>query len=79
MSSATSASSGLSITAPRVDAFLSEQEIFQLTGYRRRRLQLDQLVKLNIPHFVNARGRIVVPRDLISRKTLPSPELGAVR
>ena len=45
--------------------FLTEQELFELTGHRLRRLQIEQLKRMLIPFHINALGRPVVTRGAI--------------
>lgn len=45
--------------------FLNHDEIAMLTGRKIKRLQIQQLLKMNIPHFVNACGFPVVPKSVI--------------
>ncbi|NMG32305.1 DUF4224 domain-containing protein [Aromatoleum evansii] len=45
--------------------FLTEQEVFELTGRKVRRLQIEQLKRMLIPFHVNALGRPVVTRGAI--------------
>ncbi|MEY2689498.1 MAG: hypothetical protein RL375_3697 [Pseudomonadota bacterium] len=53
--------------------FLTAQEVAELTGIRtgkagksREQLQIAALVKMKIPHYVNAASRPVVVRAVIS-------------
>jgi len=45
--------------------FLTDQEIFELTGRRQRTKQISWLLKNGIKHFINGIGRPVVPRAII--------------
>lgn len=61
-----------------MSAFLSEQEKFELTGYRRPADQIRWLQRNRIPYYVQRAGRPVVRRDMA--EALPKgPELGMVR
>lgn len=42
--------------------FLTEQEVYALTGRKVRRLQIEQLRRMLIPFHINALGRPVVTR-----------------
>tara|TARA_R110002095_G_scaffold194000_1_gene172269 strand:- start:1852 stop:2070 length:219 start_codon:yes stop_codon:yes gene_type:complete len=43
--------------------FLSEGELFELTGVRRTSAQKRWLALFNVPFRVNARGRVIVLRS----------------
>lgn len=59
--------------------FLTGEELFTLTGYRRPKLQIEQLRRMGVPHWVNALDRPIVRRDFGStRETPTAAELGAV-
>lgn len=58
--------------------FLSEQDIRKLTGRVKRALQEEELKRQRIPYRFNAKGELVVRRNL-SEKPLPDFELGPVR
>jgi len=59
--------------------FLTDEELFVLTGYRRPKLQIEQLRRMGVPHWVNALGRPIVRRDFgAARETPAAAELGAV-
>jgi hypothetical protein len=45
--------------------FLTDQELFELTGRKLRRLQIEQLKRMLIPFHINALGRPVVTRRAI--------------
>lgn len=45
--------------------FLTERELFELTGRKLRRLQIEQLKRMLIPFHINALGRPVVTRGAI--------------
>lgn len=42
--------------------FLTEEEVYELTGRKVRRLQIEQLRRMLIPFHVNALGRPVITR-----------------
>jgi len=46
-------------------AFLTEDEVWTLTSKKWHALQVKELVRLGIPHWVNASGRPVVARSAI--------------
>jgi hypothetical protein len=58
--------------------YLSEADIRKLTGRVKRKLQVEYLQRERIPFRVNARGELVVRRNLVE-KPLPEFELGPVR
>lgn len=57
--------------------FLDDDELHRLTGYVRAAKQIEWLERHHIPYFVNAKGKIVVRRNL-KEKPLPDFELGPV-
>jgi len=58
--------------------FLTEEDLRRLTGYVRRAKQEEELRRQSIPYRKNARGELVVSRNLVE-KPLPEFELGPVR
>ena len=48
--------------------FLTPEELKQLTGYARPSNQARRLKKLGLRHWINARGRVVVPRSAVEGK-----------
>lgn len=62
-----------------MSAFLSEDELEQLTGYVKPSKQIAWLRKNAVPHFVNAAGRPVVQSDLMDKRPVPAFALGPVR
>lgn len=58
--------------------FLSEADLRKLTGRVKRKLQAEWLDREDIPYRYNARGELVVRRNL-TEKPLPDFELGPVR
>lgn len=58
--------------------FLDDDDLHRLTGYVRVHKQIEYLEKQRIPYRINAKGRLVVRRNL-SEKPLPDFELGPVR
>ena len=44
---------------------MTSEEIFELTAKKLKSLQIEQLRLMGIPHFVNAAGRPIVPRDAL--------------
>ncbi len=60
-----------------MSAFLDADDLQTLTGYKRPADQIRWLEEKSIPHFVNARGKPVVRRDM--NQAVTEPELGGVR
>lgn len=58
-------------------AFLTTQEVEQLTGYVKPSKQIQWLTRNRVPHYVNRFGRPVVNRSLSPHSA--RPELGTVR
>lgn len=61
-----------------MNAFLEDDEMVKLTGYKRPADQIRFLEARGIAHTVNSRRRPVVRRDL-SQPELATLELGPVR
>jgi len=59
-------------------AFLSDEDLKQLTGYKKPCKQIEQLRRMGIPHYINARRKPVVSRDL-NTQPVAKPRLGAVK
>lgn len=63
--------------------FLSEAEICDLTGYQQPKRQARWLAQNGIKAFINARGKVRVPRDaVIGINALPAktaPDFSHVR
>jgi hypothetical protein len=59
-------------------AFLTDDDLRQLTGYKKPCKQIEWLRKRGIPHFINARRKPVVSKDL-SANTVAKPKLGNVK
>lgn len=59
-------------------AFLSDDDLRQLTGYKKPCKQIEWLRKRGIPHFINARRKPVVSRDL-NAQPVAKPQLGPVK
>jgi biotin operon repressor len=57
--------------------FLSDEDLRTLTGYVRTCKQIEYLKREGIPYRLNAKGKLVVSRNLAS-KPLPDFELGPV-
>lgn len=64
-----------------MSTFLNQREIADLTGVRigkggktREQLQVAELKRMKIPHFVNARGCPVVARAVIEGGTRQPPQ-----
>lgn len=57
--------------------FLEEDDLRTLTGYVRTYKQIEYLEREGIPYRLNARGKLVVRRNL-AEKPLPDFELGPV-
>ena len=51
-------------------AFLSDEELRNLTGFQRKAKQVAQLRLMGVPFWVNGRGRPVVPRSIIEGETM---------
>ncbi len=45
-----------------VDLFLNAEEVHQLTGFKRKTKQIQQLKKMGIPFFINAKNVIKVKK-----------------
>jgi hypothetical protein len=60
-------------------AFLSADEVRELTGYKLAAKQIEWLIRNAIPHYVNALGRPVVPKNLLAERSVAHPELGTVK
>lgn len=60
-----------------MSAFLTPDQVEQLTGYKKPAKQIGWLCRNAIPHYVNRQGRPVVPQDLT--KQVNAPSLGEVR
>lgn len=45
--------------------FLDDEELFELTGRKQRRLQIEALKRMLIPFRINAIGRPIVTRTAI--------------
>lgn len=63
------------------DLFLSDEETGELTGIRggkkgrpKHRMQIDQLRRMGIPFHVNARGRPIIARAVITGSTSTQPK-----
>lgn len=64
---------------PSPSAFLTDAELQTLTGRRRPKLQIAELVRMRIPHDVNALGRPIVWRHRVATPAEASaPALGPV-
>lgn len=59
-------------------AFLDDDDLERLTGYRKPCKQIEYLQKRGIPHSVNARRRPVVARDL-NAQPVARPKLGVIK
>lgn len=46
--------------------WLSDEELHDLTGYRRPSFQVQWLVSNRIKHYVNALNKVRVPRDALA-------------
>lgn len=44
--------------------FLNDQEVFELTGRKIRRLQIEQLRRMLIPFHINALGKPIIARAI---------------
>lgn len=58
--------------------FLEEADIRKLTGRIKRAKQIEELHRQKIPFRINAKGELVVRRNLVEMP-LPQFELGPVR
>ncbi len=55
-----------------MNMFLTPDEVSQLTGREQKSLQIEALMDMGIPFYVNASGRPVVPSAAISgNETVP--------
>ena len=59
-------------------AFLDDDDLRRLTGYKRPADQARWLERQGVPFTMNARGRPVVRKDM-DKTAVTAPELGAVR
>ena len=59
-------------------AFLDDDDLRRLTGYKRPADQARWLERQGVPFTKNARGRPVVRKDM-DKTAVTAPELGAVR
>ena len=59
-------------------AFLTDDDLRALTGYKKPCKQIEWLRKKGIPHFINARRKPVVPKDL-NAQPVAKPRLGTVK
>jgi len=53
------------------DQFLSQQDLRQLTGYKRPSLQAKQLIRQGVPFFLNGRGYPQVHRTAVETVARP--------
>ena len=53
--------------------FLSDDELRDLTGFKRKAKQVAQLRSMGVPFWVNGQGRPVVPRSVIEGETKSNP------
>jgi hypothetical protein len=60
-------------------SLLSPEQIVQLTGRRKKSLQIQWLKENKIPHYVNAEGYPQVLESLLPAANLSDFELGEVR
>lgn len=75
---AAEAAAGHQQDPPVSTEFLEEADIRKLTGRVKRVKQIEELHRQKIPYRINARGELVVRRNLVD-KPLPDFELGPVR
>jgi hypothetical protein len=59
--------------------FLTQDQLQELTGYRKATKQIQWLCRNAVPHFVNRQGKPVVPKDLMNARTVTEKRLGDVR
>jgi hypothetical protein len=57
-----------------MDAFLSPDELFALTGRRIKSKQIEALRTMGLPFFVNAVGKPVVSRSVIDGGKAVGPD-----
>lgn len=61
-----------------MSAFLDDEDLRRLTGYKRAPAQARWLESNGIPFILNRLGRPVVRREALSELRSPEPELGPV-
>lgn len=49
-----------------MEQFLTDEELYRLTGYRHPKKQAEHCRKVGIPFFPNVRGRPIISRDVIN-------------
>ena len=62
--------------------FLTDEELFLLTGRRRAKAQADFLRSRHIRHIVNRAGRVVVVREWLTadrQKPIDEPNFAALK
>lgn len=52
--------------------FLTPQEVFDLTGRKKKSAQAFELKRMKIQHWINASGQPVVPRSAIEGRNVPA-------
>lgn len=56
------------------DMFLTKEEVVELTGWKNKKKQVEQLRKMGLPFWVNARDAPIIPRSAIEgRREAPQP------
>lgn len=55
--------------------FLTDDELFDLTGYRQAKKQIAMLKKQGVPFYVNAAGQPRVARAIIEGKHVKAAEV----
>ena len=69
-------------SASEVSFFLTDEELFVLTGRKRAKQQAEFLRSRHIRHVVNRAGRVVVVREWLTGELKPSaaePNFAALR
>ena len=56
-----------------VDLFLNAEEVHQLTGFKRKTKQIQQIKKMGIPFFINATNRPIVSRSVVDGSAKAKP------
>jgi hypothetical protein len=64
-----------------MSGFLTEDELYTLTGYKRRKDRVRELTRMGIPFLTNRFGDPVVDRGWLRQNERPAiePKLGAIR
>lgn len=57
------------------EVFLSDYDMFLLTGYKTRSRQVEQLRKMGMAFFVNGSGKPLVAKAVIEGRNDPAPQV----